>query len=245
MSKDFSIAYCPVKTDMEYYHLLTEQEKELLSSKATPKRIADFCTGRVAAKQAVRSYLSLPESSKLSILREEKGEEAGRPYAVIDESETRLPVFISITHADQKAYAVASSSRVGIDNVTLEEYGTAFVEEVFQKDELRAWSDWLGVDVDHPLAYCSGFAAKEAFLKWLGVGLRYSLSQLKITPIVHDKHNQNNDVFERRFSATCCWQIRTKDNYRVVNLEGYFMMQNSQVLLLMIGEEGKQQYTTF
>ncbi|WP_028399953.1 4'-phosphopantetheinyl transferase superfamily protein [Ectobacillus panaciterrae] len=236
MTRDFSLAFCPVTSMFDDAHFITKNERKLLGEKTTPKRIGDFIAGRIAAKHAVRSYLSLPEHIRLSILRTEQGEEAGRPYVVSDEAYILPLVHLSITHADKKAYAVASRSRIGIDNVTIEPYSSAFVEEVFQIGELKAWADWLGVELSHPLAVCSGFAAKEAFLKWMGVGLRYSLPMVQLTPFYKEQSMQQPSFFQKQFFAACCIHNRTGDDPEWIMLDGFFSLRNSQIIILLTGD---------
>lgn len=234
MTEGFSFAFCPVSPPRQDLSCITVSERQLLSKKATPKRIGDFIAGRVAAKMAIRSYLSLPDSFPLSILRMEHGNEAGKPCAVTD-SGTILPeIHLSITHTDKKAYAAASRTRIGIDNVTIEPYNDAFVQDVFQPEELQAWADWLRSDRKHPLAVCTGFAAKEAFLKWLGIGLRGTLPMTQIIPL--SQTVSQSLFFQKQFHAACYVHHETGDAPELRILDGYFSIQDGQVIVLLTGE---------
>ncbi|MGC5325402.1 4'-phosphopantetheinyl transferase family protein [Brevibacillus sp. SYSU BS000544] len=241
MSTDYSLAYCQVVQIIDAYRYLTEQELALLGNKATQKRMDDFVAGRIAAKQAIRTYLSLADHVVPSIFRNEMGEEAGKPFVHLDEGAAlSLPsdssLHVSITHADQKAYAAVSRIRIGIDNVTIEPYSNAFIAEVFHKEELYRWAEWLGVEHTHPLAICSGFAAKEAFLKWMGVGLRQALPMLQIIPLRHRQPDQKIGFFQQQFQAVC--RI-TKDNSGQSKqwiLDGYFSIESGQVIIMLLGE---------
>jgi phosphopantetheinyl transferase (holo-ACP synthase) len=235
MTEGFSFAFCPVSPPLQALSCITVSERKLLSEKATPKRIGDFIAGRVAAKLAIRSHLSLPDSLPLSILRTEHGNEAGKPCAVIDDAGTILPeIHLSITHADKKAYAAASHTRIGIDNVTIETYNDAFVQDVFQPEELQAWAAWLRSDCNHPLAVCTGFAAKEAFLKWLGIGLRGTLPMTQIIPL--SQTVSQSLFFQKQFHAACYVHHETGDAPELRILDGYFSIQDGQVIVLLTGE---------
>lgn len=241
MKAKFSLTYCPVTQSEEYLHALTPDERTLIGPKATHKRVGDFIAGRVAAKSAVRTFLSLEDHVVPSILRTEEGEEAGKPYVQLENQLAQAvvsqpAVHVSITHADQKAYAVVSNSRIGIDNVTIEPYSHAFIDEVFQPEELQAWADWLGVAPQHPLAVCSGFAAKEALLKWLGVGLRYSLPMIQVIPVTKEESNQPSDYFQNQFRAVCLTRCNGEGQSNEMTLNGFFTIEASQVIIMLLGE---------
>lgn len=233
MTEGFSLAFCPVSPSLQDLSV-TVCERELLSKKATLKRIGDFVAGRVAAKQAIRSYLSLPDSFPLSILRTEHGDEAGKPYAVTDSAAILPEIHLSITHADKKAYAAVSHTRIGIDNITIEPYSDAFIQDVFQPEELQAWTEWLGSDYNHPLAVCTGFAAKEAFLKWRGIGLRSTLPMTQIIPL--SQTVSQSSFFQKQFYAACYIHHEIGGAQELTILDGYFSIQEGQVIVLLTGE---------
>ncbi|MGE5705081.1 MAG: 4'-phosphopantetheinyl transferase family protein [Clostridia bacterium] len=234
MRTDFSLGSCPIPPIPAAFSSLHADERELLGEKATPKRIADFTAGRIAAKRAVHSCLALPESEHVSILRVEAGPEAGKPYVkagnMCTEPMTET-LHISISHADRMAYAVASHLRIGIDHVTIEPYSDAFSNDVFAKYELEEWANWLGVGPQDELVACAGFAAKEAVLKYVGTGLRYSLPQITVVPVFHKQTSDPHPFFQRRFRAAL--QLGSSRG----ELDGYFAIKDGQVIVMVIGEK--------
>ncbi|MGD8189434.1 4'-phosphopantetheinyl transferase family protein [Brevibacillus ginsengisoli] len=239
MTADFSLSYCPVSPFLQLDEL-TQRERSLLSAKTSPKRMADFVAGRKAVKEALRSFLTLENTGNLSVLREEEGEEAGKPYVFLHDTATRSDVHVSITHADQQAYATASHMRIGIDNVTIEAYSSAFIEDVFRDGELAGWMNWLGVHPRHSLAICTGFAAKEAFLKWLGTGLRLSLSQIQITPVKQirelDSHHSPNRSLEAICSVYDDHGMNAEAKQSFI-LKGLYEQKDGQVIFVLVGNE--------
>lgn len=156
---------------------LAPAEAALLSPSALPRRRAEFTAGRAAARAAVAQWTGLGPSA-IVILRE-SGALDGRPYAVGVDGE-RLPVELSITHADGIALAAASDVPLGIDVVAYERFPDAFVDEAFAPGELDAWRG--GAGGDDVATVCTAFAAKEAALKWLGCGMRVPLRSVVVTP---------------------------------------------------------------
>jgi 4'-phosphopantetheinyl transferase len=156
---------------------LAPAEAALLSPSALPKRRAEFTAGRAAARAAVAQMTGLA-ASEIVILRE-AGEHDGRPYAARSDG-TRLPIELSITHADGVALAAAADVPLGVDVVAYERLPDAFVDEAFAPGELDAWRG--GGGRDEVTAICTAFAAKEAVLKWLGCGMRVPLRSVVVTP---------------------------------------------------------------
>jgi 4'-phosphopantetheinyl transferase EntD len=155
---------------------LPVREREALGPRATTKRCADFAAGRRAARAALA--LLVGDTQALTIERTRAGEHLGEPIVT---GMSPAPC-VSITHADDTALAVASWQRVGIDVthvVPLRERGDAFVAEAFVAGELNAW---LALDLDRPLAIARAFAAKEAVLKWRGVGFGEALLAFAVLP---------------------------------------------------------------
>lgn len=157
-----------------------EAEAALLSSNATDKRRREFAAGRYAARAAVRRLTGYED---VVILRDA----AGAPVI----ARGLGPVHVSISHADRTAVAVAARTRVGVDIVSVEDHGRPFVREAFATGELRSWARLLGCDQRSPLVACVAFAAKEAALKWLRVGLKAPLHSVVLN---HGKRR-----------ATCTW----------------------------------------
>ena len=91
-------------------------------------------------------------------------------------------IHVSISNADQTAIAVAARTRVGVDIVSVEDHGQPFVREAFVGGELRSWAQLLGCDQHSPPVACVAFAAKEAAVKWLCVGLTAPLHSIVLKP---------------------------------------------------------------
>lgn len=158
---------------------LLPAERALLGGAATPKRRAELTAGRIAARAALGRLIG-PEGAGAAILRDDAGGTA-RPVAISARG-ARLPVHVSITHADGLAAAAAATEPIGVDLVALEPLGEAFAEEAFSADELAAWERWLGDARGSPRAACVAFAAKEAASKWLATGLTVPLRAIAVAP---------------------------------------------------------------
>jgi phosphopantetheinyl transferase len=157
---------------------LYPEELALLGAQALPKRRAEWSAGRRLAERALAAHMGA-EPPAFAILRD-GGETRGRPYAVLHETGARVPLHVSITHADGVAAACAAPFAVGLDLVRLEDLGAAFESEAFATGELATWlaaSPGARTDIASV-----AFAAKESVLKWAGVGMGVSLTTLRVTP---------------------------------------------------------------
>jgi len=105
---------------------------------------------------------------------------------------------------------------------------------VFQEGEWQGWVDWLGVHEHEPLAVCTGFAAKEAFLKWMGVGLRYSLPMIHISSNVQSKSVHPYGFFQTSFGDVCRIVSDSTEKLACFHLDGYYTRVNGQVVIIMI-----------
>ncbi len=162
---------------------LVRAEQNVLSPSATAKRVADFERGRHAAHSLLKEVRrGRPVEA---VLPEASGPQRGRPRLLTAGRWARAG--LSITHAGTVAVAAFAPSaragnaevdtRVGVDVVEVEDHGAAFRAEAFHPSERGAFSHALG-DVDSAVVDCVAFAAKEAALKVLGVGLREGLRQV-------------------------------------------------------------------
>lgn len=169
---------------------LAPSEAALLSPRAADRRRAEFLAGRVAAKVAVqRLFPGLPGEA-VQVLSAH-GVEAGRPLVQV--RGRRAAVALSISHEGGLALAAAASgdgARLGLDVVRIEPLGLPLRAEAFAAGEWARWARWLGSATDalgapptEPVVTAFAFAAKEAALKWLGLGLRASLHSLTVTPL--------------------------------------------------------------
>lgn len=150
---------------------LTVAERPLYERGKTPKRRAEFCAGRSAARLAVAGLE--PQLTRFDVLALTSGLDAGRPVL-----HPPSDIALSISHAGN--WAVAGAARgepLGLDFEHLPlEVSSAFANEAFSPGELEVWASQTADAV--PVAW----AAKEAALKWLGVGLRAALQRVRVTP---------------------------------------------------------------
>lgn len=160
---------------------LARGERELLTARTSERRLRDFVAGRLAARRALDALEG----------REDPERWVGRDtLGAIHVARGALPsegCFVSITHADGLAIAAASTERLGVDIITLEAGSTALCEETGEPREHERFARWLelnrsGDRVSPELAPVVLFSAKEAALKWLGVGLHAGLREIELRP---------------------------------------------------------------
>jgi phosphopantetheinyl transferase len=84
------------------------------------------------------------------------------------------PVFVSISHREGHAVAVAATAPVGVDLEGIEPRSAAFQAEWLTAREREACGG-------EPLRVNLCWAAKEAVLKWLGTGLRGQALEVEVT----------------------------------------------------------------
>lgn len=160
---------------------LHARERALLSSRTTARRRAEFVAGRLAARAAVTALTGTDDPDRWV---------ARDAWGAIHLATLDTPVhdvFVSITHAEGLALAAASTERVGVDLVVLEAPSSGLRDETADADEHQRFAAWLseaapaeGLRPDSsPLVL---FAAKEAALKWLGLGLHAGLRDLVLAP---------------------------------------------------------------
>lgn len=157
---------------------LAEQVPELdrLSPRATSRRRATFVAGRRAARRALEArWGRRPPSLRVD------ADSSGRPIAWLDgrPSATR----VSISHVGGWAVAAAAEVPLGLDLVELEALPPGMRAEAFAPGELEGFERSLDAS-DLRLPACLAFGAKEAALKWLGVGMAVPLPSVRLTP--HD-----------------------------------------------------------
>ncbi len=158
---------------------LRPAEAALLGERAVAKRRDEFAAGRLAARAAAGALLGLDAASEALAVVRDAG--SGRPRLALH-GRPLAAVGVSISHADGWAAAAACRQPVGLDLVTVEPLGTAFAAEAFAAGELDRWRAWLGDAWGLPMATAAAFAAKEAALKWLGIGLTVPLRSLVVSP---------------------------------------------------------------
>ena len=160
---------------------LAERELTLLPPRSVEKRRCEFVAGRLAAKAAGARLRGVRPARDAFYTIVADGECAGRPIAV-DAARAPIPAaHLSITHSAGVAVAAAAVTPVGVDLTPAEPCARSFDEEAFLDGELDAWQRLLGASPP-ARTRAAAFAAKEAALKWLGVGLRAALHDVRVTP---------------------------------------------------------------
>lgn len=148
-------------------------ELDRLGPRAVVARRVTFVAGRRAARRALeRRFGSLPQSLRIDPADD------GRPLV-----STGLPrtTHLSISHAGGWAVAAVADAPLGIDLVELEATSVGFAREVFAPGELEGAQRALSSLTDPRMPACLAFAAKEAALKWLGVGMRVPLMSVRVS----------------------------------------------------------------
>lgn len=148
--------------------LLSEAEKQLCRRLATEKRRIDWLSGRLAAKKALAPRLNA-DPRRIEILNEP----SGRPYCTHPEAPA---ISLSHTQAGGLCAVSAGSEPIGADWETVAPRGPRVLEFYVHPEEQmpRAVSD--------ARLQTRLWAAKEAVLKLLGLGLGCDPRDVRILP---------------------------------------------------------------
>ena len=162
-------------------HTLDEEEVREHGQKATPKRAAEWLTGRIALKRSIRRVMTTTDRETFSensirITQDEHGKPVGelssRPGLKIDS--------ISLSHSNGLAMAAATASGtfegLGIDLEKVEARSEAWVQDYFTEAEIRAAGEGSRRWVELTRMWC----LKEAALKAIGMGLRFDLRDINV-----------------------------------------------------------------
>jgi phosphopantetheinyl transferase len=177
---------------------LTLAERARLAGFRVPKRRDDWLIGRIAAKSVVAAALAdaLPGDWPPCAI-EIPSDSTGMPYArLAPEADpvagfapgARLPVSVSISHAEGHALCAATwsapgddgSRSLGVDLGPIEPRSRAFVATFLTEDEQRFVLD--GLPSERGLRANLVWGAKEAVLKALGLGLTVDTLDLCCLP---------------------------------------------------------------
>ncbi len=148
---------------------LTAAERETYESQS-PRRRRQWLSGRIAAKDAVLTYLRRERGLKSVFPQELRIENDARGAPHIQPNVTDsvpLSLHISLTHKGNLAAAIVGEAPVGIDIERIEVRDEGFITMAFTAHERL-----LLRGEDDATAYTRGWVAKEVIAKADGTGLR-------------------------------------------------------------------------
>jgi phosphopantetheinyl transferase len=158
------------QADLSFCELLHPKEAAILNGYRFPKRRAEYLTGRICAKMAIRRLLNVtldhsisPILSEIEIARTENG----RPDIFIHVSEANaLKLEISISHSGDYGVAIATESHCGVD-LQLQQSNLLRVQEKFCSEGEYSLLEMFLTDSDKLTRLALLWAAKEAAKKAL------------------------------------------------------------------------------
>jgi 4'-phosphopantetheinyl transferase len=160
---------------------LVAEEWEFYKTITFKKRRIEWLGGRITAKRSISSYCKkksgitlAPSEIKINTIKE--GIHKGKPYV-------RQNCHISISHSVDFALCAVSSNGVGIDIEKVRVMPAVLIHTAFDDVERERIEDRKrplanGFTIDETIVLCWSF--KEAFLKYLGIGLRANLKNIII-----------------------------------------------------------------
>ena len=162
---------------------LAPYELERLNLLRFPKRRAEWLHGRWTTKYLLRH--SAPEYNAVSpVTVQLKNEPEGMPFLEQIPAGKRLPLQISISHREHRAFCAlttAPSIQVGIDLELVENRPPSFLEDYFTGREFAAGLALNGPERD--LWFTLLWSLKEAVLKAIGKGLRLDTRSVEIDSV--------------------------------------------------------------
>jgi 4'-phosphopantetheinyl transferase len=210
---------------------LTSAELRCCSANAIEKRRAEFVSGRLAAKAALAQHASLTTDGVKSLsIVVEQGFTSGRPAVVRTTDGAAIGLHLSISHSEEIAAAAVHNERIGLDLTPVRAQDQSFRDEAFVPGELEDWAVALRCAADSPFVCAAAFAAKEAALKWLGIGLRLPLHAVCVQPFGAPAPAGFPGLAGSalRFTAHCSAQGLAE-----ARLEGWLKVARKQVLILL------------
>ena len=166
--------------------LSAPERKEFLEMSGSCARRTEWLYGRMAAKEAVRRYLSKFYQARWSYADVKIWpNELGKPIALGEWSRFLTTKFdIAIAHTAQFVVAIAAAAaRVGVDVESINrDLSAEFANGVFTENELA-----LATNASQAARTIIRFwCAKEAVSKALGTGIRYSPKEMIVTAFQSD-----------------------------------------------------------
>lgn len=162
--------------------VLSQMERGIFAGKTgSTARRTEWLFGRIAAKEAVRRFLKDYYQARWSYADVTIcANDLGKPYAIgewLDFLSAKLD--IAIAHTSQFVIALAGANvKIGVDVESVQRnLSEEFTAGVFNHEELEL----AATAVNPSQAIIKFWCAKEAVSKALGVGLRYSPKDLRVT----------------------------------------------------------------
>ena len=159
---------------------LSSSELERLGQMRFPKRRNEWLLGRWSMKYLLRH--SLPGYANLSPVQVQlKNEPEGMPYLEQASCGARLPLYISLSHREHRAFCALTgtpSLKVGIDLEWVENRPPSFLEDYFTAREYAAGLELQGQERD--VWFTLLWSLKEAVLKAVGKGLRLDTRRVEL-----------------------------------------------------------------
>ena len=158
---------------------LSTAETICLAGLRFAKRRDDWRLGRWTAKQAVASYLNLPDNCSDLARIEIRPAASGAPEAFVDNF--RASATISLSHRNGRALCAVAPSGVdlGCDLEIVEPRSEAFVADYFTTEEQELIASTSPADKSQMVALF--WSAKESALKALREGLRLDTRSVSVT----------------------------------------------------------------
>jgi len=146
----------------------------------------EFLYSRIALKDAVRSFIAKRDGDSEMLYPIEircSHDENGRPYIQgSGRASTKAErIFVSLAHKGTAAAAIASEKPVGIDLEKIEEKTEDFLQIAFTDNEIR-----LIREINNPEAVIRFWAAKEAYAKKTGFGLKGDPKRYEVCAVEGD-----------------------------------------------------------
>ncbi|GEM_PF-84422 len=167
--------------------ILDEDEIRDYASKKTPKRAAEWITGRVGLKRSVQRLASTQSGARPSPKKNIRiiADTRGKPYAELSMRPGETIGDLSLSHSNGSAIAAATAAAtfegLGLDMERIEPRSEAWVQDYFTEEEIKSAGDgpqrWN--------VFTRIWSLKEAALKAMGTGLRFDLTDISVTRMNH------------------------------------------------------------
>lgn len=180
--RDIQIELVPLRPDawppLGARGYLSFDEEEAFQALSSPKRQRDWLSGRLASKLLIAKKLETLGHTLALTGIEIKNDDYGVPYWTALRAPDAPAWPLSISHSRRLAAAAVSEpgSRLGIDVEIVEERNPAWLEIAFHPEERAC------LRLEDPAVATRAWTVKEAVLKFLGLGLRADLWDVRCGP---------------------------------------------------------------